>query len=244
MALDSRGQILVSEGGGRNHVSVFSPDGKKVQRFGNIQSPRGACLDSKNNILVVGHHVHQFSPNGEHLQSVGSQGSNPLQFYHPLGIAYSSKSRKIYVTEYSNHRVQVLNEDLSFSATIGTQGSGNGQLLQPYGVALDSRGNVYVADYGNNRIQVFTQKGQFIRTFGTKGSGPGQLQSPRDIHIDESDTAYVVEYGNHRVSVFTTQGQFLTAFGQECLTSPIGVTMDESGYVIVADFTKKQVLIF
>ncbi len=247
VALDSRGQILVSEGGGRNHVSVFSPDGQKVQSFGNIQIPWGACLDSKDNILVAGHHdhkVHQFSPNGEHLQSVGNIGSNPLQFYNPIDIAYSSKSRKIYVTDYSNHRIQVLNEDLSFSATFGTQGSGNGQLQYPYGVAFDSRGNVCVADYGNNRIQVFTQEGQFIRTFGTEGDGPGQLQSPRDIHIDGSDTAYVVEFGNHRVSVFTTHGQFLTTFGQEYFRDPIGLAVDENGYVIVSDYGKKQLLIF
>ena len=37
----------------------------------------------------------------------------------------------------------------------GTQGSADGQLLYPGGVAFDSAGNVYIAESGNNRVQKF-----------------------------------------------------------------------------------------
>ena len=37
----------------------------------------------------------------------------------------------------------------------GTQGSGNGQFSDPFGVATDAAGNAYVADQGNQRIQKF-----------------------------------------------------------------------------------------
>ncbi len=39
----------------------------------------------------------------------------------------------------------------------GSLGSGSGQFEYPYGVAVDSNGNVYVADTDNNRIQIFYQ---------------------------------------------------------------------------------------
>lgn len=34
-------------------------------------------------------------------------------------------------------------------------GSGDGQFVQPYGIAVDSSGYIYVADRYNNRIQKF-----------------------------------------------------------------------------------------
>ena len=50
------------------------------------------------------------------------------------------------------------------------EGSASGQFNAPFGVGIDSSGNVYVADSGNNRIQKFKNSGTFIRTFGTFGT--------------------------------------------------------------------------
>ncbi len=67
-----------------------------------------------------------------------------------------------------NHRVRVLNSDLTFSSLFGKKGSGKGQFHEPYDIACDSTGNVYVcvADNGNHRIQDFTAEGKFLRMFG------------------------------------------------------------------------------
>jgi len=43
--------------------------------------------------------------------------------------------------------------------TIGSPGSGHGQLDDPRGVVVDTKGNLYVADSGNNRIQKFPRAG-------------------------------------------------------------------------------------
>ena len=55
----------------------------------------------------------------------------------------------------------------------GTAGSGDGQFNSPFGVAVDSNGDVYVADTGNHRIQKFKNNvrfGNFITTI-TDASG-------------------------------------------------------------------------
>ena len=59
--------------------------------------------------------------------------------------------------------------------------SGNGDLSDPYGIAVDQdSGEVYVADAGNNRINVYAGDGAFLRSFGydVVQSGPGRIAGP------------------------------------------------------------------
>jgi hypothetical protein len=52
--------------------------------------------------------------------------------------------------------VQVLRcSDGAHVCTIGSEGSGNGQLYSPLGgIAIDSDGRIVVADFGKHRVQV------------------------------------------------------------------------------------------
>jgi len=110
-----------------------------------------------------------------------------------------------------NHRIQKFSSSGTFLAKwggvgSGGPGSGNGQLVQPEGVATDSAGNVYVADSGNDRVQKFTSSGAFIAKFGSKGAGDGQLNRPSDIAVDASGTIYVLDGGNSRVQKYAEGG--------------------------------------
>jgi len=51
----------------------------------------------------------------------------------------------------------VFNSGGVFQSTFGSAGSGNGQFIFPFGIAVGSGGNIYVADTDNNRVQVFSQ---------------------------------------------------------------------------------------
>ncbi len=78
----------------------------------------------------------------------------------------------MYIADTSNHRVQVLNSDLTFSSSFGKYGSGKGQFDDPHDIACDRTGKVYVADRDNDRIQILTAEGKFFRMFG---EGRGEL---------------------------------------------------------------------
>ncbi|CAI7992479.1 RING finger protein nhl-1, partial [Geodia barretti] len=92
-------------------------------------------------------------------------------------IAVHSLTHKVYITEFNNHRVQVLNPDLTYSSSFGTNGSNNGEFNHPRHISTDRDGNVYVADSGNHRIQVFTGDGVYLRQFGKKGVWKGEIIS-------------------------------------------------------------------
>src|SRR5438874_6181110 len=77
--------------------------------------------------------------------------------------------------------------------SFGSAGSGNGQFLDPAGVAVDGTGNVYVADRNNHRIEAFTNSGTFIRTWGSLGTGDGEFGYPVGIAVSPGGQVYVSE---------------------------------------------------
>ncbi|MCG8620899.1 MAG: NHL repeat-containing protein, partial [Proteobacteria bacterium] len=74
-------------------------------------------------------------------------------------------TKKIAISDWDNNRIQILNPDLTFHSSKGSEGSGNGQFKGPHDIAFDSAGNMYVTDANNHRIQVFNSEGQFLRVW-------------------------------------------------------------------------------
>ena len=259
VAINKRGEIMVTEWDG-DCVSLFSwPSGEKLRSFGTKGSghgqfnhPCGVTVDSEENILVAdiaNYRIQKFTAEGQFLTAVNEADSGPMQFNFPTYIAFNTINNKVYVVDSSNDRIQVLNSDLTFSSTFGKTGNGKGQFGCPLGIACDSTGKVYVADTHNHRIQVFTAEGKFIRMFGRRGQGRGELAMPRCVAVDTSGMVYVGEQNNHRVSVFTTEGQFVTSFGQKGagpgeFSDPRGLAVDDSGVVYVCDGGNNRVLVF
>src|SRR5262249_25751596 len=114
----------------------------------------------------------------------------------------------------------------------GAVSPGDGQVLPPWGVAIDSStGLVYVADTGNHRIQVFDTSGKFLGKWGSKcdignGSGcntkapgavspaDGQFLSPLGISVNSrSHMVYVADTENNRIQAYNKNGIFLFKWG-------------------------------
>ena len=130
-------------------------------------------------------------------------------------------------------------ETYVFVTKWGLEGSGDVQFNVPYGVAVDSSGNVYVADKGNNRIQKFSSDGSFLSKWGSYGSGDGQFIIPEGIAVDPSGNVYVVDELFGWIQKFNSTGTFLTKWrGAEFpsqATILLGVATDSSGNIYVAD---------
>ena len=255
VAVSQGGKIILAEHSG-NCISIFSPRGEKITTFGRkgsalgqFREPRGVAVDG-NGILVADRNNHRIQKStGKFHRTVGQTGNRHLEFSDPVGVTVNHRNRMVYISDTSNHRIQILNPDLTFSSSFGSRGSGDGQFNYPLDVAFDGIGNVYVADSEGHCIQVFTAEGKFLRKFGKKGSGDGELSYPTSVSIDCDDIVYMTEYYNHCVSMFTSEGQFLRSFGTKGegpgqFNNPCGITVDKEGLVYVSDTCNHRIQIF
>ena len=156
----------------------------------------------------------------------------------------------MYVTERDNHRIQVLNSDLTFSRIFGSEGDEQGQFNKPVDVDVDNEGFVYVSDGGNNRVQKFTPDGQFVCSFGEEQSEPGHLQCPVGITVNEdliyvNDARdYITVYNKNSCMYCCRIGLNLIKKGHGGRLFVVGVTVDHHGYLIVCCHRDGQIKIF
>ena len=260
VAVSDDGHIVVSEWSS-NCVAILDNEGKKVKSFGGkggsgnarFSGPRGVAITPDNFILVSDNYrIQKISMDGDCIASVGKIGSGPLQFNTPDGITISPITGQVYIADWCNHRIQVLNPDLTFSCFIGdSRGTANGQFQSPHSIAFDSKGLVYVADGTNHRIQKFSPDGKFVAQFGSHDSGLIQIKRPLSITIDTAGTGlvYVSEQGNHRVSVFTTDGVFVSNFGKlgsnfDQFNNPVGITFNKEELLYVCDYNNGRLVVY
>uniref|UniRef100_A0A1X7UZ81 B box-type domain-containing protein n=1 Tax=Amphimedon queenslandica TaxID=400682 RepID=A0A1X7UZ81_AMPQE len=247
---DNNGQCVTILG--RREKRGKSLGGKGGSGNVKFRSPRGIAISPEKLIFVSDDHgIQKISMDGYLISLVGEKGSGPLQFSTPSGIAISPITGQVYVADSGNHRVQVLNPDLTFSHSFGSIGLANGQFQYPRDIAIDSQGLVYVADRDNDRIQKFSPDGKFVGQFGNKIIGSGKLNQPVGITIDTAATGLVyVSDGINRISVFTSNGVFVRNFARRGKSiryqfyQPYGLAFDKNGFLYVCDSGNGRVVVF
>jgi len=125
-------------------------------------------------------------------------GSGAGQLTDPTGVAGNPASGHVYIAESDNARISeytawglfvrawgwgVTNGAAELQTCgpaqpeakpppglcqTGKEGSGKGQFKEPFGVAVDSAGDVYLFDRLNFRVQKFSEDGEFLLMFGGK----------------------------------------------------------------------------
>jgi DNA-binding beta-propeller fold protein YncE len=186
VAVNSRGDIFVSEYMGAERVQVFRPkpppaDGVELIRVmgragvgpGEFNRAEGLCVDAGDRLYVAdscNHRIQIFSAEGAWLRAYGRAGSAPGELSYPYDIAVDAAGFQ-FVCEFGNSRIQVFDADCRPAEIIGGPGAAPGQFANPWGLALDSRGNLYVADSQNHRVQ------KLVRRAGLVERGAGRAES-------------------------------------------------------------------
>jgi len=268
------GTIITFAGNG---TGGYSGDGGPATSA-QLRYPTGVAVDSSGNVFIAdanNNRVRKVFPNGTIVTIAGngtagySGDGGPAtsaELYDPFGVAVDS-SGNVFIADSSNNRIRevFLNGTIVTFAGNGTAGySGDGgpatsaQLYFPYGVAVDSSGNVFIADTYNNRIREVFLNGT-ITTFagnGTHGySGDGgpatsaELHIPSGMAVDSSGNLFIADQGNNRIREVFLNGTIVTIAGNGTagysgnggpatsakLNSPTGVAIDSSGNIYIAD---------
>jgi DNA-binding beta-propeller fold protein YncE len=129
----------------------------------------------------------------------------------------------------------------------------------PYGMDVDSAGNLWVSDSENDRFQIIAPDGTYQDTWGESGSGDGEFELLStnsafgrpygDIAFDAEGNFYVADTGNQRIQKFAPDRAFLGAWGSEGrdegqFLTPISVAVSDAGVVYVADEVRNDVQMF
>ena len=98
--------------------------------------------------------------------------------------------------------MQKFSPEGEFIAQFGKKGTGEGELSEPRGIAIDAiTGNVYVSS--EHKISTFSSTGKFITEFGGKGPGEAEFNEPSGLALDESTGhLHVCDFRNDRLVTY------------------------------------------
>jgi sugar lactone lactonase YvrE len=259
-------------------------DGSAAQaRFA---KPMGMARDAQGNIYVAdtyNHTVRKISTSGLVTTLAGSPGQrgsadgtgSAARFYSPKGIAVDG-SGNVYVADYENCLIRKITPGGVVTTLTGAvdadgkaiYGATDGTLAQarfanPFGLALDSKGNLFVSDNGNGTIRKITPGGVVSTVAGTAltfgavdGTGAGaQFSSIYFMTVDGQDNLYVADGGNSAIRMVSPAGVVTTFAGtlgqsgyvndpdklKAMFNEPYGVAFDGTGAIFVSDTYNQRI---
>ena len=190
-----------------------------------------------------------------------------------LYVADSKNNRALYYVSGSTTATRVYGQTGLYTTNIANNSINASTLNGPFGTAVDSGGNLYIVDNANNRVlyyasgsttatRVYGQGGSFtLSTINNGGISANSLYSPSGVVLDSSGNMYIADTGNNRVLYYASGSPTATrVYGQggsftsntannggisaNSLSSPVGLALDSSGNLYVADYGNNRVLYY
>jgi sugar lactone lactonase YvrE len=232
--------LAVSDG---SRIQIFSSDGTFISKISTNWAD-GSTVDSAGNYYL--------SRSGGKIQKLSSSGSLIQEFdlsskigSQTCGLAVAGD--KLYLADYSNNRINIVDTAGNFIAARGSQGSVNS--ASTYGIAVDAQGNTFLADFDMGEIRKYDSNYQLLKKFGTPGSGDGQFNGVCALAIGANQKLYALDQNSNRVQIFDLEGNFIGKFGAPGsgngqLNVPSGLAVGKDNKVYVADRDNHRVQIF
>ncbi len=160
-----------------------------------------------------GTRVAKFDKDGKYLTTWGQRGNNqndtrPGYFNNVHGIAVDPKTRRVFVNDRGNKRVQVFDENGKFldQWTFGPNPSD----VHMFHIMAD--GYLWAADRGTSKILKYDLNGNFMYSWGTWGDFPGGMWGVHGMSTDQDGNFYVAEVDNGGVQKYRPRAGANPAF--------------------------------
>ncbi len=115
----------------------------------------------------------------------------------------------------------------------------------PWGIAMDTTGNIHVSNYNSSVITVYNHEGQYLHQYGS-----GQFTNPIGIAVTADGFSVVTEYQQQqqlqysyysKVLIFNTSNYSQVATLQD-INQGYGATCDRDGYIYVCDSQHQRIV--
>ena len=256
------------DGGPANSAEVYMPLAVAADAGGNLY-----IADSDNRIRKV------TSGTIVTVAGVGLTGNSgdggwatDAMMNGPSGVALDAGGN-LYVADRYNKAVREVSKagiiaTIAGSPYLGLPGDGgpatSATLRAPYGIAVDSAGNVYIADSDSSTIRKISTTGIITTVAGTgrqDNSGDGGpaasagLWQPTSVAIDAGGNLYIADSANNRIRMVSPSGIITTIAGNGIagysgdgglatsakLSDPASVAIDLSGNLYIADADNNRI---
>ncbi|XP_078346713.1 E3 ubiquitin-protein ligase TRIM71-like [Oculina patagonica] len=193
ICIDSAGRIYVAT---YNKILLFNPNGDYIKEIGDEENQDaiwyGISLDEQGNVIVCNQKdfnqaVHILSPEGKLLKKLTRDDFTPYDCLY--------YERKIFVSNWATHTIDVFYCEGNFLREIGTGGIENGEFCYPVGLAIDKTGHLVVSD--DNGVQVFTLDGKFVTKFES-----AVFSDPRGVSVLKDGRIIVTNLITNQLLIF------------------------------------------
>lgn len=220
----------LSTAAGAAGYGTFAGDGGPATEA-RLNGPRGLAFDADGNLYIADTYNDRVRVVDRETGIISTVAGSDVAGYfgdggpatdaslwQPTALAFDQEG-DLYVADWRNHVIRKVNGDSGTIETFagtgarGFEGDGgpatSAALSMPYGVAIDSAGNLFIGDQGNHRVRrvdgdtgvISTVAGDGLDRFAGDG-GPAasaSLHSPTGLGFDSSDDLYVADTGNGRI---------------------------------------------
>ncbi len=278
---------IISTYAGTGVVGYSGDGGPALQA--QIQFGGKMAIDTAGNLYFtdgVDHVIRRVAPNGiistyagnGQVATTPNNGNNGPATKASLGLfagglAVDSSGNLYVVEDYTSQiRKIATNGIITTVAGSGTYGYMDGpaataQFAGPFGIAIDTTGNLYIADENNGVVRKISTAG-IVSTvagspiYGFSGDGGPALQAafrfPEGVTVGGDGNLYIEDIGNFRVREVTANGDIQTVAGDgqyestpdgtpaanASLSGPNFLSFDPSGQLLIADpedYTVKRI---
>ena len=215
VAIDTNNRIFIAEGdeSGLRRICVFSEKGGYLTNFTHqdFRWLHGITIHG-DNLYVTDARVHaifQFKIETDFplIAKQGMEGSQIGEFNYPTSLAVSTHG-EVYVTDYNNNRVQILNSSLQHLRSLTEQ-----PIKSPIDIKLTAD-EVYVLCWDNPCVQVFSHAGERLRSLVSRGEQM-QVSSPWYFCLDAERNIIISDNGTHQIKIFSKEGNHIRTIGEE-----------------------------